>query len=115
MLLSELETLRARSSQLEREHTLTKNQVSLDQEKLAILQARLEERECNLKEKYVVNWGFWQQICLFSLSFNLAYNISVIGRICVKNEKRKKTSKMKNIKNFTCQRGRFQEQIRRTH
>ena len=51
MLLSELETLRARSSQLEREHTLTKNQVSLDQEKLAILQARLEERECNLKEK----------------------------------------------------------------
>ena len=51
MLLSELETLRSRSSQQEREHALTKNQVSLDQEKLAILQARLEERENNLKEK----------------------------------------------------------------
>ncbi|XP_063694288.1 centriole and centriolar satellite protein OFD1-like [Bolinopsis microptera] len=51
LLLSELETLRSRSSQLEREHALTKNQVCLDQEKLGILQARLEERGTNLKEK----------------------------------------------------------------
>ena len=50
-LLSELGSLRSRSGQLEREHSLTKGQLALEQEKLQILTARLEEREHALAEK----------------------------------------------------------------
>ena len=50
-LLAELESLRSRSGQLEREHSLTKGQLALEQEKLQILSARLQEREAALAEK----------------------------------------------------------------
>ena len=50
-MLSELESLRSRATQMEREHDLTKNQLALEREKLAILSARLEEREAGIAQK----------------------------------------------------------------
>eukprot|EP00116_Pleurobrachia_bachei_P003880 sb/3464142/ len=50
-LLHELEALRSRATQIEREKAVATKQVALEQEKFSILTARLEERDTLIREK----------------------------------------------------------------
>ena len=53
LLLSELEGLRSRSQQMEREQEVAKKQLELEREKIAVLSARLEERNSSISKRFV--------------------------------------------------------------